>query len=142
MKNKTCIIISGATAVGKTAYGIELAEKYNTQIISADSRQCFRELNIGVAKPTSEQLQNIHHYFIDSHSIQDEMNVKVFEEYALQSVRKIFESNDFAIMVGGTGLYIKAFCEGLDEVPPVNESIRKEINKSYEQKGLEWLSKR
>ena len=142
MKNKTCIIISGATAVGKTSYGIELAQKYNTQIISADSRQCFRELNIGVAKPTSEQLQSIHHYFINSHSIQDEINVKVFEEYALQSVRKIFESNDFAIMVGGTGLYIKAFCEGLDEVPPVNESIRKEINKSYEQKGLEWLSKK
>ncbi|MEO8568643.1 MAG: tRNA (adenosine(37)-N6)-dimethylallyltransferase MiaA, partial [Ginsengibacter sp.] len=142
MKNKTCIIISGATAVGKTSYGIELAQKYNTQIISADSRQCFRELNIGVAKPTREQLQSIHHYFINSHSIQDVVNVKVFEEYALNSVRKIFESNDFAIMVGGTGLYIKAFCEGLDEVPRVNESTRKEINKSYQQKGLEWLSEK
>ncbi len=142
MKNKTCIIISGATAVGKTSYGIELAQKYNTQIISADSRQCFRELNIGVAKPTREQLQSIHHYFINSHSIEDEVNVKVFEEYALNSIRKIFESNDFAIMVGGTGLYIKAFCEGLDEVPPVNESTRKEINKSYQQKGLEWLSEK
>lgn len=142
MKNKTCIIISGATAVGKTSYGIELAQKYNTQIISADSRQCFRELNIGVAKPSPEQLKNIHHYFINSHSIHDEVNVKVFEEYALKSVQKIFESNDFAIMVGGTGLYIKAFCEGLDEVPPVNGSIRKEINEAYKKQGLKWLSEK
>lgn len=142
MKNKTCIIISGATAVGKTSYGIELAQKYNTQIISADSRQCFRELNIGVAKPSPEQLKNIHHYFINSHSIYDEVNVKVFEEYALKSVQKIFESNDFAIMAGGTGLYIKAFCEGLDEVPPVNGSIRKEINEAYKKQGLKWLSEK
>jgi tRNA dimethylallyltransferase len=139
MKNKTCIIISGATAVGKTSYGIELAQKYNTQIISADSRQCFWELNIGVAKPTQEQLKSIHHYFINSHSIHDEVNVKVFEEYALKSVQKIFESNDVAIMAGGTGLYIKAFCEGLDEIPPVKESIRKEINEAYKKHGLQWI---
>lgn len=139
MKNKTCIIISGATAVGKTSYGIELAQKYNTQIISADSRQCFWELNIGVAKPTQEQLKSIHHYFINSHSIHDEVNVKVFEEYALKSVQKIFEFSDFAIIVGGTGLYIKAFCEGLDEVPPVKESIRKEINEAYKKHGLQWI---
>ncbi len=139
MKNKTCIIISGATAVGKTSYGIALAQKYNTQIISADSRQCFRELNIGVAKPSQEQLKSIHHYFINSHSIHDEVNVKVFEDYALKSVQRIFESNDFAIIVGGTGLYIKAFCEGLDEVPPVKESIRKEINEAYKKHGLQWI---
>ena len=139
MKNKTCIIVSGATAVGKTSYGIELAQKYNTQIISADSRQCFGELNIGVAKPTQEQLKSIHHYFINSHSIHDAVNVKVFEEYALKSVQKIFEFSDFAIIVGGTGLYIKAFCEGLDEVPPVKESIRKEINEAYKKHGLQWI---
>ena len=142
MKNKTCIIISGATAVGKTSYGIELAQKYNTQIISADSRQCFWELNIGVAKPTQEQLKSIHHYFINSHSIHDAVNVKVFEEYALKSVQKIFEFSDFAIIVGGTGLYIKAFCEGLDEIPPVKESIRKEINEAYKKYGLQWLSEK
>ncbi len=139
MKNKTCIIISGPTASGKTSYGIELAQKYNTQIISADSRQCFKELNIGVAKPTTEQLNSIHHYFINSHSIHDEVNVKVFEEYSLGAINEIFKSNDVAIMVGGTGLYIKAFCEGIDEVPTVSESIRKEINKAYQQLGLEWL---
>ncbi|MEO6218905.1 MAG: tRNA (adenosine(37)-N6)-dimethylallyltransferase MiaA [Ginsengibacter sp.] len=142
MKNKTCIIISGATAVGKTSYGIELAQKYNTQIISADSRQCFSELNIGVAKPTVAQLRDVHHFFINSHSIHDEVNVKVFEEYGLNAVKKIFESNDIAIMVGGTGLYIKAFCEGLDEIPAINEGIRNEINKAYKEYGLTWLKEK
>ncbi len=142
MKNKTCIIISGATAVGKTSYGIELAQKYNTEIISADSRQCFRELNIGVAKPSPAQLKSIHHYFINSHSIHDEVNVKVFEEYALESVQKIFKSNDVAVMVGGTGLYIKAFCEGLDEVPEIEGSTRKEINEAYQKQGLQWLTEK
>lgn len=140
MNNKTCIIITGPTAIGKTASAIELANKYKTQIISADSRQCYMELNIGVAKPSADQLQSIQHYFINSHSIHDEVNVKIFEQYALHAVYKIFETNDVAIMVGGTGLYIKAFCEGLDEVPPVNEAIRNEINEAYKTGGIEWLN--
>ncbi len=139
MKNKTCFIVCGATAVGKTSYAIDLAKKYNTQIISADSRQCYRELNIGVAKPSEEQLNAVHHYFINSHSIHDEVNVKVFEKYALASVNEIFETNDFAIMAGGTGLYIKAFCKGIDDVPEVNNTVRKEIVEGYKTKGLEWL---
>lgn len=141
MKHKTCIIITGPTAVGKTSYAIDLARKYNTQIISADSRQCFRELNIGVAKPSASQLKTIHHYFINSHSIHDEVNVKIFEQYAIDKVYKIFETSDVAIMAGGTGLYIKAFCEGLDDVPPVKEIIRIEINKAYAAHGLRWLQK-
>jgi tRNA dimethylallyltransferase len=140
MNKKTCIIICGPTAVGKTAYGIELAKKYNAQIISADSRQCFKELNIGVAKPSKEQLQEVQHYFIDTHSIHEEMNVKVFEEYALKATDEIFKNNDFAIMVGGTGLYIKAFSEGLDDIPEVNEMIRRNINEQYLIDGIEWLS--
>ncbi|MEP6597282.1 MAG: tRNA (adenosine(37)-N6)-dimethylallyltransferase MiaA [Ginsengibacter sp.] len=139
MKNKTCIIVSGATAVGKTSYGIELAEKYNTQIISADSRQCFKELNIGVSKPSLQQLQTVSHYFINSHSINEEVNAKVFEQYALNASKEIFKTNDVAIMVGGTGLYIKAFCEGLDEIPVIKEAIRDEINEQYTLKGLSWL---
>jgi tRNA dimethylallyltransferase len=139
MTTKTCIIITGPTAIGKTPYAIELAKQYNTQIISADSRQCFRELNIGVAKPSAEQLKSIRHYFINSHSIHDEVNVKVFEQYALDAIHKIFETSDVAIMAGGTGLYIKAFCEGMDEVPAVNEVIRNEINEVYKTRGLEWL---
>lgn len=141
MNHKTCIIISGPTAVGKTDYGIELAQKYHTQIISADSRQCYKELNIGVAKPSAGQLKSIQHYFINSHSIHEDVNVKVFEQYALDAIQKIFETNDVAIMVGGTGLYIKAFCEGIDEVPLVNEKIRNEINEAYKKNGIEWLQK-
>lgn len=139
MNKKTCIIISGPTAVGKTDYSIELAKKYNTQIISADSRQCFKELNIGVAKPSTEQLRKIHHYFINSHSIIDDVDVKVFEEYSLNAVHEIFKKNDTAIMVGGTGFYIKAFCEGLDEIPGADESVRIKINEQYTEKGFEWL---
>jgi len=139
MSHKTCIIISGPTAVGKTDYGIELAKKYDTQIISADSRQCYKELNIGVAKPTAKQLESIPHYFINSHSIHEEVNVKVFEQYALDAIQKIFETNDVAVMVGGTGLYIKAFCDGIDDVPLINETIRNRINESYKYNGLEWL---
>ena len=139
MHDKTCIIITGATAVGKTDYAIELSEKYNTQIISADSRQCFNELNIGVAKPSEQQLQKIHHYFINSHSIHDDVNVKVFEKYALKAIHEIFKNNDVAIMAGGTGLYIKAFCEGLDDIPEIDELIHNEIVEAYKLKGIEWL---
>jgi tRNA dimethylallyltransferase len=139
MKHKTCIVISGPTAVGKTDRAIEIAKKYNTEIISADSRQCYKELTIGVAKPSPEQLKSVQHDFINSHSIHDDVNVKVFEQYALNAVNKIFDANDVAVMVGGTGLYIKAFCDGIDDVPLVNENIRDKITKAYNKKGIEWL---
>src|SRR5665213_2417722 len=98
MNKKTCIIISGPTAVGKTSFAIELAQKYKTQIISADSRQCFKELDIGVAKPSKAQLEKVKHYFINSHSIQKEMNARIFEAYSLKAINEIFEKNDVAIM--------------------------------------------
>jgi tRNA dimethylallyltransferase len=139
MNRKTCIIITGPTAVGKTAYAIDLALKFNTQIISADSRQCFKELNIGVAKPSKEQLQKVKHYFISTHSIHEKVNAKIFEEYALRSVDEIFKNNNVAIMVGGTGLYIKAFCEGFDDIPETDEVIRKKLNEQYLNKGIQWL---
>jgi tRNA dimethylallyltransferase len=139
MNTKTCIIVSGPTAVGKTSHAIELALKHNTKIISADSRQCFKQLNIGVAKPSVEQLEKVKHYFINTHSINEEVNAKIFEEYALNAVNEIFEKNDLAVMVGGTGLYIKAFMEGLDGIPEIDESARKEINENYLAKGFDWL---
>ncbi len=139
MKKKRVIVIVGPTASGKTALSIELARRYNTAIISADSRQCYKELNIGVAKPPEEALQSIQHYFISTHSIHDEVNADVFEQYALNAAGEIFERNDTAIMVGGTGMYIKAFCEGLDEMPSVDTSVRNEITNSYKQNGLSWL---
>lgn len=139
MNKKTCLIISGPTAIGKTSYAIELALKHNTQIISADSRQCFKELDIGVARPSKEQLQKVPHYFIDTHSIHEEMNVKIFEEYALKAAQEIFKNNDVAIIVGGTGLYIKAFAEGLDDIPEVSETIHQKLNDQYALSGIEWL---
>ena len=137
---KTCIVIAGPTAVGKTAVAIEVARRFNTAIISADSRQCFKEMSIGVAKPSPEELQQVHHYFINSHSIHDDVNAAVFEQYALQAASEIFQQNDVAVVTGGTGLYIKAFCEGLDDMPPVSPALRQSITEQYEQKGLPlWL---
>jgi tRNA dimethylallyltransferase len=139
LKSKTAIIILGPTAVGKTAAAIQLAQQLQTKIISADSRQCFKELSIGVAKPTSKELQLMHHYFINSHSIQETVNAALFERLALHYAGEIFEQNDKLVMVGGTGLYIKAFCEGLDEIPAIDKYIRQQIQKQFAQHGLSWL---
>ena len=138
---KTCIVIVGPTAVGKTSLAIKVAQHFQTKIISADSRQCFKELNIGVAKPSAEELELVQHFFISSHSIQDNVNAAVFEQYALQKVNEIFRHNDVAVMVGGTGLYVKSFCNGIDEVPVIDPSIREKINADYKWEGLEWLQK-
>lgn len=139
MNQKKVIIVCGPTASGKTKYAIELAIKFQTKIISADSRQCFKELNIGVAKPNVAQLAAIQHYFINSHSVFDDVNAAVFEQYALDKVSAIFKKNDVAVMVGGTGLYIKAFAEGLDEIPVVSASIKEKIEEDYNKSGIEWL---
>lgn len=137
--NKTVIIVGGPTAVGKTAIAISIAKQFQTEIISADSRQCFRELKIGVARPSDQELKEVPHHFIASHSITDNINAASFEKYALQKVNELFKNHDVVIIVGGTGLYIKAFCEGLDEIPLIDESIRKKIIDSWEMHGLGWL---
>lgn len=139
MKTNTCIIIAGPTAVGKTALGIQLAEYFNTSIISADSRQCYKELNIGVVKPSMDELNHIPHFFIDSHSISDNFSAADFEQYALSAIDEIFKLNDIAVMVGGTGLYIKSFCEGMDVIPEVPAAVREIVVDGYENFGLAWL---
>ena len=139
--NKTCIVIVGPTAVGKTALAVQTALHFKTEIVSADSRQCFKELNIGVAKPSVEELQQVKHHFVSSHSIKDEMNAAIYEQYALGKIAEIFKTHDVAIMVGGTGLYVKTFCNGIDEVPVIDEKIRAKINADFEWEGLEWLQK-
>jgi tRNA dimethylallyltransferase len=136
---KTVIIICGPTAVGKTSVAIQLATHFKTEIISADSRQCFKELNIGVARPSAEELKEVKHHFIASHSIKEEVTAVTFEQYALQKTKELFHQHDIVIMVGGTGLYIKAFCEGLDAIPDVPAEIRKNIISNYESRGMEWL---
>lgn len=139
--NKTCIVIVGPTAVGKTAAAIKVAQHFSTQIISADSRQCFRELNIGVAKPSAEELQAVQHHFINSHSIQDEMNAAIYEQYAVKCINELFKKRDIVVITGGTGLYVKTFCDGIDEVPEIDASIKERIIAGYEQDGLIWLQK-
>jgi tRNA dimethylallyltransferase len=136
---KTVIIILGPTASGKTAAAIAMAERYKTEIISADSRQCFRELNIGVARPSPEELNTIPHHFIATHSIHDEVTAAVFEQYALTKAAELFVKHDVVVMAGGTGLYIKAFCEGLDTIPAIPAAIRDTIIQTYNEKGLPWL---
>ena len=136
---KTVVVVCGPTAVGKTAFSIQLAKHYNTQILSADSRQCFKELNIGVAKPSVEELAKVHHYFINSHSVHEEVNAGVYEQYALHAVEEIFKQNNVAICVGGTGLYIKALCEGIDSIPQTTAEIRLQLTEAYQAKGLAWL---
>jgi len=139
--NKTCIVIVGPTAVGKTSVAVQTALHFKTEIISADSRQCFKELNIGVAKPSAMELEQVTHHFISSHSIKEEMNAAIYEQYALAKINELFKKQDVVVMVGGTGLYVKTFCQGLDEVPVVDEKIRKKINDDFEWEGLEWLQK-
>ncbi len=138
-KNKKIIIVAGPTAVGKTAVAIQIAKHFNTEIISADSRQCYKELNIGVARPSVDELSSIKHHFIASHSIQEEVTAVTFEQYALQKAESIFKDHEVVVMVGGTGLYIKAFCEGLDSIPDIDVRVRQQIIAGYEEKGISWL---
>lgn len=136
---RTLHVICGPTAVGKTAFAINLAQQLNTAIISADSRQCYKEMTIGTAKPSKEELQAVKHYFIDEFSVTEHITAADFERLALGYLEEIFATSNDAVVCGGTGLYIKALCEGLDEMPAVNEDIDREINEAYKQKGIDWL---
>lgn len=136
---KTVYIIAGPTAVGKTSIAIQLAKRLGTSIISADSRQCYREMAIGTAKPTPEELGEVHHYFIDEFPVIQSLTAADFEQLALGYLEEIFKTSDNAVVCGGTGLYIKALCEGLDDMPDTNEKIAEEVNEMYEIEGLDRL---
>lgn len=137
--HKTVLLIAGPTAVGKTNVSLQLAKHFRTEIISADSRQCYKEITIGVAKPSTEELQQVPHHFINSHSIYDSVNAASFEQYAMDHVTELFKQHDLLVMVGGTGLYIKAFCEGMDDIPAIDETIRNEVQTAYQLNGISWL---
>ena len=139
MKTKYLISIVGPTAIGKTALSIELAQHFETEIISADSRQFFKEMQIGTAAPTSDELSSAKHHFIHHKSIKDEYNVGAFEKDALQCLEKLFQDKDAVIMVGGSGLYVDVITKGIDHFPKVGSNIRKKLNKELETKGLEVL---
>jgi tRNA dimethylallyltransferase len=133
--------VLGPTAVGKTSFAIALAKALNTEIISADARQCYKEMNIGVARPNASALKAVPHHFIASHSITENINASYFENWALEKVQTLFTTKETVVMVGGTGLYIKAFCEGLDLIPAIDSSIRENIIAQYEKLGMRWLQK-
>jgi len=133
------IVICGPTAVGKSAIALSIANSLGGEIISADSRQCYHELNIGVARPSAEELESITHHFIAQFSIAEPLTAGDFERFALQKSKELFKANKLPIICGGTGLYIKAFCEGLDEIPLVPEEMQNHINERYKEKGLAWL---
>ncbi len=138
-KNKRLIVISGATAIGKTALSIQLALHFNSEIISADSRQFYKELKIGAAPPSEEELAKVKHHFIQHLSVKDDYNVGLFEKDAIAVLYTLFKKTDTLIMAGGSGLYIDAVCNGLDTFPKVNEKIKKELIAEYKNKGITFL---
>ncbi|MGQ0827570.1 MAG: tRNA (adenosine(37)-N6)-dimethylallyltransferase MiaA [Bacteroidota bacterium] len=139
MPDKSLIVIVGPTAIGKTALSIALAKKFNTSVLSADSRQFFKEMSIGTAKPGAEEMQKIPHYFISSHSIADDYNVGKYETEAIALLEKLFQTNDLLILAGGSGLYIDAICKGFDELPEANTEVRNKINVLIKTEGIEGL---
>ena len=131
----------GPTAVGKTSFAIALAKSLNTEIISADARQCYKEMNIGVARPSTDELKVVQHHFIASHSVNENINASFYENWAMEKLESLFTVKEAIVMVGGTGLYIKAFCEGLDLIPAIDAEIRENIIAQYEKLGMRWLQK-
>lgn len=141
-RQKTLIVVVGPTAVGKTALAIQLANHFKTSIISADSRQFYQEMSIGTAKPNAEELAQANHYFINSRSIAEDYTAGDFEREALVRLAVIFKSTDVVIAVGGSGLFVRALTEGLDDLPKAGEEIREKLNEWFRTEGLEPLKQR
>lgn len=137
--DKTLISIVGPTGSGKTDLSIAVAQHYSAPIISTDSRQFYRGIPIGTAQPEAEQLAAVEHHFIASHEITDEFNCGAYEVAALQRLKEIFEHHNIVVAVGGSGLYIKALCEGMDAMPEADAELRKELAEKLQQSGLEPL---
>ncbi|RAV98663.1 tRNA (adenosine(37)-N6)-dimethylallyltransferase MiaA [Pseudochryseolinea flava] len=138
-KSKKLVVVAGPTAVGKTATAIRIAQHFYTEIISADSRQIFKELTIGTAKPDEVELAAVPHHFINSHTISQQYDAATFATEALAVIQNLFLKNDHVILCGGSGLYIKALCDGFDDIPAVDENIRKGLVSKFEALGIEWL---
>ena len=139
MSNKSLIYIAGPTGVGKTKISIELAKKFKTEIVSCDSRQFYKELKIGTAPPSSDDLKEINHHFIQNKSIEEIFTVGDFEKEAINKIDTLFNLHDTLIMVGGSGLYADAIMFGLDKFPEISKEIRNQINLFYENHGLKAL---
>jgi tRNA dimethylallyltransferase len=139
LKENNLIIIEGPTAVGKTAVGLLLAQKLGCSIISADSRQFYREMKIGTAAPTPDELTLVQHYFVGHKSVTEDYNISCFENDVLSILPHLFKQNPFVLMIGGSGLYIDAICNGIDDMPNTDPVIRQYFNDLYTNEGIEAL---
>ena len=137
---KKLVIILGPTASGKTSLGLEIAKELNTEIISSDSRQFYKELKIGSAPPSQIELETIKHHFIQHLSVSDKYSIGQFEKDAIKKITFLFKKHDIVLMIGGSGMYIDAVCNGIDDLPKIPKKIRESINLKFEKKGLEWLN--
>jgi tRNA dimethylallyltransferase len=139
MNSKTLVILAGPTAVGKTSLGINLAGFFKTEIVSADSRQIYKEMCIGTAIPDRDQLDSVPHHLIRYRSISDYYNASMFEQDAMAALKGIFSKNPLAFLVGGSGLYIDAICYGIDELPSADQKIRRKLQQKFRDEGIESL---
>lgn len=133
------LVIVGPTAVGKTELCLKLAKKFNSEIISCDSRQFYREMNLGTAKPSQEELDQVPHHLIDSHSIFEEYDVKQYESDVLAILDKLYQKSNVVLLTGGSGMYADIITQGMDSIPDISPEIREEVIRLYQQNGLEWL---
>ncbi len=139
---KTVIVIAGPTAIGKTSLAIKLAQYYNTEIISADSRQFYREMEVGTAKPSPEELLSIKHHFVNSLSITDNFSVGDFERESLELIERLFTKHNVVIVVGGSGLFINAIINGFDDLPSSSKDIRDKLTQFYNERGILYLQEK
>jgi tRNA dimethylallyltransferase len=139
---KKLIVIAGPTAVGKTAVSIRIARHFKTEIVSADSRQFFRELEIGTAKPTARELAEVKHHFVNSHSIAAQYDAAQYGDDAMKIIHELFQNYSSVILCGGSGLYIRAVTEGFDDIPEVSSLIREDLIREYEANGIAWLQEK
>ena len=137
---KKLVVILGPTASGKTSLGLEIAKELNTEIISSDSRQFYKELKIGSAPPSKIELETIKHHFVQHLSVSDNYSIGQFEKDAIKKITFLFKKHDIVLMIGGSGLYIDVVCEGIDSIPKTSKNIRDSINLKFEKKGIEWLN--
>ena len=137
--SKFLITIVGPTAIGKTSLAIKLAKHYKTEVISADSRQFYRELNIGTAKPSKDELSSVKHHLINNISVTDKYDISQFESDARKIIENLFKTKDYIILVGGSGLYIDTILYGIDKIPDVEDSLRKKLNEEFQNNGLKNL---
>lgn len=140
--NKTLIVIVGPTAVGKSDLSIEIAKYFDAPIVSSDSRQIYKEMTIGTAVPTEQQLEDVKHYFIQTRSITEDYTAGMFENDALEKINELFKKHDYILLTGGSGLYIDALCDGIDNIPIADKSIREELIQKYNEFGIDYLTEK